>query len=239
MARSIARNVDRTGYMACCMAYYLTVALLARDRPDFYLFDFHVSKTLNSTTTKMHFDLMIVNNNSFTGLYYNDPVSLTFTYFPPTTIAKNTSIIIGKHTIQGFYQGGGMIKLVQNSVVVQDVFSWAATTKEPARVAILRVDLDGRLKFRSIENKKLHLVARAAVEVNCNTRNIVQNNTVHLKYASGSNSWGVLQWLMFPLLWLLTTMVCVVVLIPCIAIIQIFVLFFCCAPVRIIRWLYT
>nr|XP_043630066.1 protein NDR1-like [Erigeron canadensis] len=178
--------------------FVFAVLSIGRDRPAFYLNDLHVSllnKTLtNTTTTMIHFNLTIKNPNILYGLYYKDPLNLTFTYFPPS-INKTNNVTIGRYNIQGFYQGFRKVKHVRDFVVVQDIFSVAKQLKEPAKVALLLVDLDARVKFKSIEHKKFHLVSRVFVEVNCNTGNVVQNKTdFQMRYTSGSDKWKFIQW---------------------------------------------
>lgn len=186
------------------ISWHYSLSLVSRVRPTLYLNDIHVSETNNAT---IYFDLMIKNTNNLVGLYYEDPLTLTFSYFPQT-ITTNPKVTVAKYPIQAFYQGNGKVKHVQHSIVVQDFFplgkdlgredeetngSWIG----PVKVVDLRVDFDGKLKFKSIENKKADLVAGVTVEIDSKTGNIVQNKTIELKYASGSDKWGFLQWVMF------------------------------------------
>lgn len=96
------------------------------------------------------------------------------------------------------------MKQVQACVVVPDLFSEErrklgesyVPVVGPAKVASFKVDLDAKIKFKSIENKKSHLVAGAVVDVNEDTGGSVLDKSFKLKYDSGSNKWGVVQWLL-------------------------------------------
>ncbi|CAH1453275.1 unnamed protein product [Lactuca virosa] len=160
--------------------------------------------------------MRIQNENSGIAIYYEDPVNLTITYLQ-STVSTGSNVIIERSTIKGFYQGNGEVKHIQASVVIQDLFSMNEQRRKlgearvslygPVKVIDFVVDLEADIKFKSIENKKSHLMVGSAVEVNDNTGTSVLK-TIQMKYAYGSNKWGVLQWLLaFPLVILLEVVV--------------------------------
>lgn len=187
----------------CGISYYFTVLFLSRDRPTISVSDLYVS-SLNQTstsltnTTTIYIDLKFQNENLGVGIYYEDPLNLTITYIP-----QNITNFI---TIQGFYQGNGKINHIQASTVVQDIFANVEQHRKlgekqvslfgAGKVIDFMVDLEAKIKFKSIENKKSNLMVRSAVEVNGNTGTSVLK-TIQMKYASGSNNWGAVQWLLF------------------------------------------
>ncbi|CAH1453267.1 unnamed protein product [Lactuca virosa] len=199
-------------YIQLCLygiVYYFTVLLLSHNRPTIYLDNFNVvslRNTSNSLTNNatIYLDLRIKNENSLIGIYYEDPLNLTITYLPPTKSA-GSNVTIGQCAIQGFYQGSGEVKQIQLSVVVQDLFPSTEQRRRlgethvslygSAKVIDFIVDLEANIKFMLFENTKSHLMIRSGVEVNDNTGTSVLK-TIEMKYASGSNKWGVVKWLM-------------------------------------------
>ncbi|XP_042751520.1 uncharacterized protein LOC122194604 [Lactuca sativa] len=187
----------------CGISFYLTVLFLSRDRPTISVDDLYVS-SLNKTsssltnTTTIDIDLKFQNENSRVGIYYEDPLNLTITYIP-----QNITIFIN---IQGFYQGNGKGNNIQASAVFQNLFSDVEQRRilgethvllfGAAKVIDFRVDLEAKIKFKSIENKKSNLLVRSDVKVNGNTGTSVLK-TIQMKYTSGSNNWGAVQWLLF------------------------------------------
>ncbi|CAH1453274.1 unnamed protein product [Lactuca virosa] len=175
--------------------------------------------------TTVSIDLKFQNENLGVGIYYENPLNLTITYIP-----QNITIFI---TIQGFYQGNGKVNHIQASAVVQDLFSNVEERRTlaethvslfgPAKVIDFMVDLETKIKFKSIENKKSNLMVRSAVEVNGNTGTSVLK-TIQMKYATGSNNWGAVQWLLFlPLFILFMVATFIVVLLPLLLVL----VFFC------------
>ncbi|CAI9290723.1 unnamed protein product [Lactuca saligna] len=189
--------------MTLPIGVWILVLFLSRDRPTISVADLYVS-SLNQTstsltnTTTISIDLKFQNENLGVGIYYEDPLNLTITYIP-----QNITNFI---TIQGFYQGNGKINHIQASTVVQDIFSNVEQHRKlgekqvslfgAGKVIDFMVDLEAKIKFKSIENKKSNLMVRSAVEVNGNTGTSVLK-TIEMKYASGSNNWGAVQWLLF------------------------------------------
>ncbi|CAI9270030.1 unnamed protein product [Lactuca saligna] len=185
------------------VSYYLTVLLLSRDHPTISVADLYVS-SLNKTsssltnTTTIDIDLKFKNENFGVGIYYEDPLNLTITCIP-----RNITIFM---IIQGFYQGNGKVNHIQASAVVQDLFSNVEQRRtlgvkhvslfDAGKVIDFMVDLEAKIKFKSIENKKSKLMVGSAVEVNGNTGTSILK-TIQMKYSSGSNYWGAVQWLLF------------------------------------------
>ncbi|CAI9270029.1 unnamed protein product [Lactuca saligna] len=109
-------------------------------------------------------------------------------------------------TIQGFYQGNGKVNHIQAFAVVQDLFSNVEQRRTlgvkhvslfgAGKVIDFMVDFKSKIKFKSIENKKSKPMVGSAVEVNGNTGTSILK-TIQMMYASGSNNWGAVQWLLF------------------------------------------
>ncbi|XP_042752064.1 protein NDR1 [Lactuca sativa] len=190
------------------MSGYFTVLLLSRNRPTIYLDNFNIVSLRNtsssSTNTAIYLELRVQNENSWIGVYYEDPLNLTITYLQ-STISTGSNVIIERSTIKGFYQGNGEVKHIQASVVIQDLFS---TTERPRRLGETNImmygpskmidfviDLEADIKFKSIENKKSHLTMQSTVEVSDYTGTSVLK-TIQMKYTSGSNKWGVWRWVL-------------------------------------------
>ncbi|CAI9260561.1 unnamed protein product [Lactuca saligna] len=198
------------------IACYFTVLLLSRNRPSIYVYKFNVVSVKNTSTsltnTAVYVELKIQNENSWTGVYYEDPLNLTITYLQ-STISTGSDVIIGRCAINGFYQRNGEVSHIQASVVIQDLFSTSEHRRRlgetnvslygPAKAVDFVVDLEADIKFRSIENQKSHLAMRSVVEVNDNTW-MSALRTIQMKYSSGSDKWGVWRWIVVvPLLILL------------------------------------
>ncbi|CAI9290727.1 unnamed protein product [Lactuca saligna] len=186
-------------YIQLCLygiAYYFTVLLLSHNRPTIYLDNFNVVSNSLTNNATIYLDLRIENENSLIGIYYEDPLNLTITYLPPTK-SSGSNVTIGQCVIRGFYQGSEEVKQIQLSVVVQDLFSTTEQRRRlgSAKVIDFVVDLEANIKFMLFENTKSHLMIRSGVEVNDNTGTSVLK-TIQMKYASGSNKWGVVKWLM-------------------------------------------
>ncbi|CAI9290741.1 unnamed protein product [Lactuca saligna] len=192
------------------ITYWFTVLLLSRNRPTIYLDNFNVVSLRNTTAT--YLNLRIQNENSWIGIYYEDALNLTISYLPPTKSIES-KVTIGQCAIQGFYQGQGEVRHIQASVVIEDLFSMTEQRRRlgethvslygPVKVIDFVVDLEANIKFKSIENKKSHLLMQSGVEVNDDTWTSILK-TVQMNDDSGSNTWGVWRWIVaVPLIFLL------------------------------------
>ncbi|KAI3727488.1 hypothetical protein L6452_16104 [Arctium lappa] len=128
--------------------------------------------TINNTTTTIYFDLKIYNTN-VVGLYYR-PMNLTFSYFPNKT--TNSSVPLGVYTLRGFHQGHYKEKHVRDKVLIGGMMVQPGSR----RVVVIRVDLVGRVKFKSIVQWKRTMVVGVDVEVDEDTGEKVKKTSIKL-----------------------------------------------------------
>ncbi|KAL4570911.1 hypothetical protein LXL04_026576 [Taraxacum kok-saghyz] len=130
---------------------------------DFYIPTLNKTATGNSTAaptaenTTIYFDLKLDNKNPV-GVYYR-PMNLTFSYFPNKT--TNTSVPLAVYSLPGFHQNHHKQKRVRDTVVTGGM----VVPPGGGRVVVMRVDLVGRVKFKSIAQWKRSVVVGIDVEV--------------------------------------------------------------------------
>ncbi|KAI3711009.1 hypothetical protein L2E82_40810 [Cichorium intybus] len=130
---------------------------------EFYVPNLNKTATSNTTiaattmNTTIYFDLKLDNKNPV-GVYYR-PMNLTFSYFPNKT--TNSSVPLAMYTLRGFHQDHHKEKHIRDMVVTGEM------TVQPSggSVVVMRVDLVGRVKFKSIAQWKRSVVVGVDVEV--------------------------------------------------------------------------
>ncbi|KAJ9549915.1 hypothetical protein OSB04_022458 [Centaurea solstitialis] len=84
--------------------------------PEFSVEKFYVSAfnktSSNATTNTISFDIKLRNQNKAIGLYYDDPVNLTFSFTPRETNAQ----IIWKYSVPKFYQGNAQSRRLRDVI---------------------------------------------------------------------------------------------------------------------------
>ncbi|KAJ9549911.1 hypothetical protein OSB04_022454 [Centaurea solstitialis] len=136
--------------------------------------------TTAAATTAIYFDLKIYNTN-VVGLYYR-PMNLTFSYYPNKK-TTNVSVPFGVYPIRGFHQGHYKERRISDKVVVGGM----AVQPDGRRVVVIRLDLVGRVKFKSIAQWKRTVVVGVDVEVNGDTGEMV-NKTGGMKLVRHSGA---------------------------------------------------
>ncbi|KAK1438725.1 hypothetical protein QVD17_04535 [Tagetes erecta] len=132
--------------------------------------------TAINNTTLIFFDLKLDNKNPV-GIYYR-PMNLTFSYFPNKT--TTTSVPLCVYTLPGFHQPHHKQKHVRDTVVTTKM----AVHGSGPRVVVMRVDLVGRVKFKSIAQWKRTVMVGGDVEVDMYTRQKVIKGGIHLVHSS-------------------------------------------------------
>lgn len=142
----------------------------------------------NSTT--IYFDLKLYNKNPV-GIYYR-PMNLTFSYFPNKT--TNSRVHLGVYTIDGFHQNHHKEKHVH------DTFVTGGMMVQPGggRVVVMRVDLVGRVKFKSIAQWKRSMVVGVDFEVDKYTGGKVIKTGIKLVRSGAAEMAGVVGWICPP-----------------------------------------
>ncbi|CAI9274288.1 unnamed protein product [Lactuca saligna] len=161
----------------------LFIQSLHRKIPSISIEEFYVN-TLNNTatgnttatpTTKnttIYFDLKLDNHNPV-GVYYR-PMNLTFSYFPNKT--TNSSIPLAVYTLRGFHQDHHKEKHVRDTVMTGGMM----VQPGGGSVVVMRVDLVGRVKFKSIAQWKRSVVVGIDVEVDEFTGEKLKKNSIKL-----------------------------------------------------------
>ncbi|MFS8032420.1 hypothetical protein Hanom_Chr17g01557581 [Helianthus anomalus] len=134
--------------------------------------------TLNKTTTgaaaiknnTIYFDLKLYNKNPV-GIYYR-PMNITFSYFPNKT---TSSVPLCVYTLPGFHQAHHKEIHVRDKVVTGGIMVLPGGGR-----VVMRVDLVGRVKFKSIAQWKRTVIVGVDVEVDEYTGQKVMKRGIHL-----------------------------------------------------------
>ncbi|XP_024995387.1 uncharacterized protein LOC112528597 [Cynara cardunculus var. scolymus] len=143
--------------------------------------------TATTNNNTIYFGLKLYNTN-VVGLYYR-PMNLTFSYFPNKT--TNSSVPLGVYPLRGFHQGHYKEKHVRDKVLI------GGMTVQPdrGRVVVIRVDLVGRIKFKSIAQWKRTMVVGVDVEVDENTGEKVKKTSINLVRYSAAPAAVAVGWI--------------------------------------------
>ncbi|XP_076932008.1 protein NDR1-like [Bidens hawaiensis] len=132
--------------------------------------------TLNKTTTNttIYFDLKLYNKNPV-GIYYRQ-MNLTFSYFPNKTTSTSVPVPLCVYTLHGFHQEHHKEKHVRGTVVT----SGMTVHGGDEGVVVMRVDLVGRVKFKSIAQWKRTVKVGVDVAVDEYTGEKVVKSGIHM-----------------------------------------------------------
>ncbi|KAI3727494.1 hypothetical protein L6452_16110 [Arctium lappa] len=175
--------------------------------PEFSVEKFYVSAfnktSSNATTNTISFDIKLRNQNKAIGLYYDDPVNLTFSFIPRET----NNQIIWKYSVPKFYQGNAQsrrlrdviqpleapeISVFNETVVVEhaSVLPSGAITTGLEPLLYFKVDFVTKVRFKLIgKHHAKELVVSADVPIGANTGEKYAKRGIQASAASGIG-WG-------------------------------------------------
>ncbi|KAI3813039.1 hypothetical protein L1987_17753 [Smallanthus sonchifolius] len=174
-----------TGFSVLLIVF---IQSLHRKIPTITIEQFYVP-TLNKTAIKnttIYFDLKLDNKNPV-GIYYR-PMNLTFSYFPNKTTSSSVPLCV--YTLRGFHQEHHKEKHVGDKVVTGGM----VVHPGGGRVVVMRVDLVGRVKFKSIAQWRRTVMVGVDVEVDKYTGEKVTKSGIHL-VRSGAAPVAVVVWI--------------------------------------------
>lgn len=178
--------------------------------PEFSVEEFYVSafnKTLsNATGNTISFNIKLRNQNSAIGLYYDDPVNVTFSYIP----RESNNEIIWKYSVPKFYQGnaqsrrlideikplGALETPVFNQTVLalaehSTILPYGAITTGLEPLLYFKVDIVTKVRFRLIGKPHAKDFAlSASVPIGANTGEKFAKRGIQASSASGISCSG-------------------------------------------------
>ncbi|XP_076941086.1 protein NDR1-like [Bidens hawaiensis] len=181
----------------------LFIQSLHRKIPTITIEEFYVP-TLNKTDTKttiknttIYFELKLYNKDPV-GIYYR-PMNLTFSYFPNKTTSTSVPVPLCVYTLHGFHQEHHKEKHVRGTVET----SGMTVHGGGEGVVVMRVDLVGRVKFKSIAQWKRTVKVGVDVTVDEYTGGKVVKSGIHMVKSRAAPVAEVVFWIYSPVALLL------------------------------------